>query len=45
VKGKCANVTGDGQGIGRAVAKGLALHGALIVVAELNINFTSGRAL
>jgi len=36
VKGKCAIVTGAGQGIGRAVAKGLALHGARVVVAELN---------
>jgi 3-oxoacyl-[acyl-carrier protein] reductase len=35
-EGKCAIVTGAGQGIGRAVAKGLAEQGANAVVAELN---------
>src|ERR1043166_9337222 len=36
LKGKCAIVTGAGQGIGRALAKGLAKEGANVVVAELN---------
>src|ERR1044071_2029136 len=36
LQGKCAIVTGAGQGIGRALAKGLADQGAKIVIAELN---------
>jgi NAD(P)-dependent dehydrogenase (short-subunit alcohol dehydrogenase family) len=36
LEGKCGIVTGAGQGIGRAVAKGLAKQGAKVVVAELN---------
>ncbi len=35
-KGKVAIVTGAGQGIGEAYAKGLAAEGASVVVAELN---------
>src|ERR1051325_656089 len=36
LEGKVAIVTGAGQGIGRAVAKGLAAEGAKVVIAELN---------
>jgi NAD(P)-dependent dehydrogenase (short-subunit alcohol dehydrogenase family) len=36
LEGKCAIVTGAGQGIGRAVAKGLAEQGVRVVIAELN---------
>ncbi|HEY7165301.1 MAG TPA: SDR family NAD(P)-dependent oxidoreductase [Candidatus Binatia bacterium] len=36
LEGKSAIVTGSGQGIGRAVAKGLAAEGAKVVIAELN---------
>ena len=36
LEGKSAIITGAGQGIGRAVAKGLAAEGARVVVAELN---------
>src|ERR1043166_3855824 len=34
--GKVAIITGAGQGIGRALARGLAAEGAKVVVAELN---------
>jgi NAD(P)-dependent dehydrogenase (short-subunit alcohol dehydrogenase family) len=36
LEGKIAIVTGAGQGIGNAIAKGLAAEGARIVVADLN---------
>ncbi|MGH7834570.1 MAG: SDR family NAD(P)-dependent oxidoreductase [Candidatus Binatia bacterium] len=36
LEGKCAIVTGAGQGIGRAVAKGLAEQGVRVVIAEIN---------
>jgi 3-oxoacyl-[acyl-carrier protein] reductase len=36
LEGKCAIVTGAGQGIGRAVAKGLAAQGCKVAIAELN---------
>jgi NAD(P)-dependent dehydrogenase (short-subunit alcohol dehydrogenase family) len=36
LEGKCAIVTGAGQGIGRALAKGLAEQGVRVVIAELN---------
>jgi 3-oxoacyl-[acyl-carrier protein] reductase len=36
LEGKCAIVTGAGQGIGRAVAKGLAGQGCKVTIAELN---------
>jgi 3-oxoacyl-[acyl-carrier protein] reductase len=55
LEGKCTIVTGSGQGIGRAVAKGLAEQGASVVIAELNrengirvaeeINKAGGKAL
>jgi NAD(P)-dependent dehydrogenase (short-subunit alcohol dehydrogenase family) len=35
-EGKVAVVTGSGQGIGEAYAKGLAARGATVVVADLN---------
>ena len=34
--GKCAIVTGAGQGIGRAVAKGMSEQGAIVVIAEVS---------
>jgi len=36
-KGKIAIVTGGGQGIGKAVAQGLASEGASVVVSDINI--------
>ena len=54
IVGKVAIVTGSGGGIGEAYAKGLAAHGAHVVVAEINsesgervaseINASGGKA-
>jgi 3-oxoacyl-[acyl-carrier protein] reductase len=43
LEGRCAIITGAGQGIGRAVAKGLADQGANVVIAELNAD--SGKQI
>jgi NAD(P)-dependent dehydrogenase (short-subunit alcohol dehydrogenase family) len=37
LRGRCAVVTGGGHGIGRALADELSLHGAHVVVADLNL--------
>jgi acetoin reductase-like protein len=38
LEGKVAAVTGAGSGMGRAIAEGYALEGAMIVVADLNLD-------